>query len=228
MRAILLAAGMGTRLRPLTLTTPKSLIEVNEKPLLERQVEMLKEKGVNEIIVLTGYLNEKFEYLKEKYGVQLVHNDKYDVYNNIYTMYLVREYLKDSYVIDADIYINNNFIKERMETSAYFCADKSDFKDEWKVSFDENYNLKAIDVASGEGHILSGVSYWSKNDGEKIIKKLEEKINEGNFENLYWDNIVKDNIDILNIKVIPLAENDVFEIDNLEELEYVNKSILSK
>ena len=53
MRAILLAAGMGTRLRPLTLDTPKSLIEVNKKPLLERQVEFLKEKGIDEIIVLT-------------------------------------------------------------------------------------------------------------------------------------------------------------------------------
>ena len=65
MRAILLAAGMGTRLRPLTLTTPKSLISVNGQPMLERQIEFLKEKGIDEIIVVTGYLNEKFEYLKE-------------------------------------------------------------------------------------------------------------------------------------------------------------------
>lgn len=56
MRAILLAAGMGNRLRPLTLETPKSLIEVNGKPLLERQVEYLKEKGVEDIIVVIGYL----------------------------------------------------------------------------------------------------------------------------------------------------------------------------
>ncbi|MDY4421953.1 NTP transferase domain-containing protein, partial [Clostridium perfringens] len=91
MRAILLAAGMGTRLRPLTLDTPKSLIEVNGRPLLERQIEFLRERGVEEIIVVTGYLAEKFDYLKDKYGVKLVNNDKYDIYNNIYTMYLVRE-----------------------------------------------------------------------------------------------------------------------------------------
>ena len=57
-------------------------------PILERQVEFLKEKGINEIIVVTGYLNQKFEYLKDKYGVKLVFNDKYDIYNNIYSMYL--------------------------------------------------------------------------------------------------------------------------------------------
>ncbi|MDU5414242.1 MAG: NTP transferase domain-containing protein, partial [Clostridium perfringens] len=102
MRAILLAAGMGTRLRPLTLDTPKSLIEVNGRPLLERQIEFLRERGVEEIIVVTGYLAEKFDYLKDKYGVKLVNNDKYDIYNNIYTMYLVREYLENTYVVDAD------------------------------------------------------------------------------------------------------------------------------
>lgn len=73
MRAILLAAGMGTRLRPLTLTTPKSLVEVNGKPMLERQIEFLREIEIDEIIVVTGYLNEKFKYLREKYGVKLIH-----------------------------------------------------------------------------------------------------------------------------------------------------------
>ncbi|MFQ7565678.1 MAG: NTP transferase domain-containing protein, partial [Clostridium perfringens] len=113
MRAILLAAGMGTRLRPLTLDTPKSLIEVNGRPLLERQIEFLRERGVEEIIVVTGYLAEKFDYLKDKYGVKLVNNDKYDIYNNIYTMYLVREYLEKTYVVDADVYISENFLLEK-------------------------------------------------------------------------------------------------------------------
>ena len=65
MRAILLAAGMGTRLRPLTIDTPKSLISVNGKPMLETQIQFLKEKGIDDIIVVTGYLSEKFEYIKE-------------------------------------------------------------------------------------------------------------------------------------------------------------------
>ncbi|MBJ8133569.1 sugar phosphate nucleotidyltransferase, partial [Bacillus cereus group sp. N3] len=106
MRAILLAAGMGTRLRPLTLTKPKSLVEVNGKPMLERQIEYLQEIGIDEIIVVTGYLSEKFNYLVDKYeNIRLVYNDKYNVYNNIYTMYVVREYLADAYVVDADVYL---------------------------------------------------------------------------------------------------------------------------
>lgn len=201
MRAILLAAGMGTRLRPLTEDTPKSLIEVNGKALLERQVEALKERGIDEVIVVTGYLSEKFDYLRDKYGVKLIHNDKYDVYNNIYTMYLVREYLSDAYVVDADVYINKNFFRRDIGESTYFSEFKSGFKDEWRLIFDDEDKVYDIEVCSSEGYILSGVSYWSESDGEFIVKELENKVESGEFTNLYWDNIVKDNIKNLSVKI---------------------------
>lgn len=225
MRAILLAAGMGTRLRPLTLNTPKSLIVVNGKPLAERQIEALKEKGINDITIVTGYLSEKFEYLKEKYNVNIVYNDKYDKYNNIYTMYLVRELLGDAYVIDADVYINRNFIKDKIKDSTYFSAYKENFNNEWKLEFDNSNNISDINITSGDGYILSGVSYWAENDAKIIVDKLEKAIESKNFENLYWDNIVKDNLENLNIKLEKLNTNDIFEIDSVEELEMM-KSIL--
>ena len=89
MKAIILAAGLGTRLRPMTENTPKALVQVNQKPLIEYQIEFLKEKGINDIIIIVGYLKEQFDYLKEKYGVRLVFNDKYADYNNFYSLYLV-------------------------------------------------------------------------------------------------------------------------------------------
>ena len=63
MQAIILAAGMGTRLRPLTLTTPKPLIHVQGEPMIERQIKFLHEKNIKDIIVVTGYLSEAFDYL---------------------------------------------------------------------------------------------------------------------------------------------------------------------
>ena len=78
MKAIILAAGMGTRLRPLTNEMPKALVKVNGKPMLERQIEFLHEKGIKDIIIVTGYLKEKFDYLQGKYGVELIFNEKYD------------------------------------------------------------------------------------------------------------------------------------------------------
>lgn len=225
MRAIILAAGMGTRLRPITLETPKSLIVVNKKPLLERQIEFLKEKGIDDIIIVIGYLPEKFEYLKEKYGVKLIHNDKYELYNNIYTMYLVRDYLNDSYVIDADVYIAKNFIEKNPKSSAYFSAYKKGFKGEWKLHFDEDLKVNNIEVADGEGYILSGVSYWSHKDTFKIVTKLEDIVEKGEFKNLYWDDIIRNNIAKLDVQVKKISEDSIYEIDNLEELEKVKKIV---
>lgn len=223
MRAILLAAGMGTRLRPLTLETPKSLVKVNGKPMLERQVEYLREVGVEEIIVLTGYLNEKFEYLKEKYGVKLVHNDKYNVYNNIYTMYLVRDYLKDSYVIDADVYLHKNIFKEKVEDSTYFSGYKEGFKGEWILKFDENNKVYDIEVGDGDGYILCGISYWGERDGALIKERLESVIDGGDFTNLYWDDIVKDNLKDLNVYIEKIDSTASYEIDSLDELREVEE-----
>lgn len=229
MRAILLAAGMGTRLRPLTLTTPKSLTKVNGKPMLEQQVEFLREVGIEEIIVVTGYLAEKFTYLEEKYGVTLVHNDKYEVYNNLYTMYLVREYLPNSYVIDADVFLKNNFLLKSPKTSMYFSARKPEFTGEWMLRFDENY--KVYDIVVGDGqhdYILCGVSFWSEEDGRYIINKLEGAVAGGNFKDRYWDNIVKDHIGDLNVYLQEIHPDDSYEIDSLEDLEKVNRLLANQ
>ena len=157
MRAIILAAGMGTRLRPITLTTPKSLIKIGNETLIERQIHFLREKGIDEIIIVTGHLAEKFEFLKDKYQVTLVHNDKYAIYNNFYTMYLVKQYLSNTYVIDADNYLVDNFLSNNLETSTYFSAYKTNFKQEWVLHTNSDSFVTDITIEDGEGPIMCGV-----------------------------------------------------------------------
>lgn len=225
MRAIILAAGMGTRLRPLTKHIPKSLLKVGEEPIIERQIKFLQEKGILEIIIVTGYLKEKFEYLKEKYNVTLIHNDKYDVYNNVYSMYLVKDYLKDTIVTEADVFMTNNFFKTNLTNSTYFTGIKTDFKDEWVLHFDETNKVEDIMIGSGTDYIMTGVSYWSNVDGLFIKDKLVEVIENGQFKNLYWDDIVKDNLENLNIYVSKVNSDDWFEIDSIDDYEKVKNFI---
>ncbi|MEG6534302.1 MAG: sugar phosphate nucleotidyltransferase [Caldibacillus thermoamylovorans] len=223
MRAILLAAGMGTRLRPLTYTTPKSLTIVNGEPLLERQIRFLHEIGINEIIVVTGYLSNKFDYLNEKYNVTLVYNDKYNVYNNVYTMYLVRNYLPDAYVIDADNYLSRNFLIKEPKTSLYFSS-KKPYVNEWALCINREKKVTDIIVSEkGDNYILCGVSYWSKSDGELIRHKLEETIEHKDFKELFWDDVVKENIEDLNVYVQEINIEDTYEIDSLKDLEQVRR-----
>lgn len=228
MRAIILAAGMGTRLRPLTLTTPKSLIEVGGQTLIERQILFLNEIGISEIIIVTGYLSEKFDFLENKYGVKLIHNDKYDTYNNFYSMYLVRDFLSDAYVIDADNYLHTNFLDSDVTISTYFSAYKRGFEDEWLLKCDDNGQVKEIVIGSGEGSILSGVSYWDAKSGQVLNKLIEEILESNDFCNLYWDNLVKDNLDKLTVYKRDIPSNVIFEIDNLDDLDQLQKFLSSQ
>ena len=235
MRAILLAAGMGTRLMPLTKDTPKSLIRVNGTPLIERQIRMLKEIGIHEIIVVTGHLKNAFDYLQTKYRIKLVYNLKYREYNNIYTMYLVKEYLADAYVIDADIYLSRNFLSNSLIHSTYFTGEK-DCINEWCLHWDRNNKVHNITIESGLKSIMSGVSYWNKTDAKIIVRKLEEKIDIllNNTEaqnkttpinNLFWDDIVKENLNILSVYIKKINSTDWFEIDDSKDIKKLEQFV---
>lgn len=230
MRAILMAAGLGTRLRPLTNDTPKSLIEVNGMSLLERQILNLKEIGVDEIIVLTGYLHEKFDDMVKKYNLIKIVNEKYDLYNNIYTMYLAREYLNDAFVIDADQYLTRNFLpKTKPETSVYYSACKENIKGEWIFKYNEDdnriFDIEIADENSKPSYIMSGASFWSEKDGKLLAQKLEEAIKKDNFKDKYWDHIAVENLNNMDVRIEKIDSNDIFEIDNLDDLEYLRNTL---
>ena len=223
MRAIILAAGLGTRLRPMTNNTPKALIKVKDKPLVEYQIEYLKEKGIDEIIVVVGYLHEQFDYLKEKYGVKLVFNDKYAEYNNFYSLYLVKDYLADSYVIDADNYLFKNMFRSDINRSTYFSVYREDCENEWFLIYGDDYKVKDIIVDSKAGRILSGVSFWDKETAEKINKFIDFAYDSNEFMDLYWDNMVKDNISELDVYVEELEANSIYEIDSVKDYNKLEK-----
>ena len=130
MNAIILAAGMGTRLRPLTNDRPKCLVEVNGIPMVERQIQFLKEKGIEDITLISGYKAEALDFLKERYGVDIVFNDRYDSCNNINSLYIVRDRFHDTYVMEGDVYMDKNVLLSDVSQSTYF-AKKKKYENEW-------------------------------------------------------------------------------------------------
>ena len=89
--AVIMAAGMSTRLAPLSYEKPKALLTIHGEVLIERQIRQLQEAGIEDITVIVGYHREQFEYLKDKYGVVLVHNPDYLTRNNNASIYVARE-----------------------------------------------------------------------------------------------------------------------------------------
>lgn len=216
MNAIILAAGMGTRLRPLTNEIPKCLVKVNDVPLVESQINFLLNTGITDITLVSGYKAETLDYLKRKYGVSIVFNDKYGTCNNFYSMYLVRDRLQDTYVVEGDVYMYKNCFTRSIYQSTYFSVWKENYKDEWGLAIDEDNRLKNIVIGNGTGYIMSGISYWRKEDALKICNEIERILSLGNYENFFWDNVVHLLYKDLNIRISKTL--GIYEIDNLTDL----------
>ena len=205
MNAIILAAGMGTRLRPLTNDRPKCLVEVNGIPMVERQIQFLKEKGIEDITLISGYKAEALDFLKEKYGVDIVFNDRY--------------------VMEGDVYMDKNVLLSEVSQSTYF-AKKKKYKNEWGLEVDENNKLVKINIGAGDGYLMSGISYWKADDCKIIVNHMEEVYANKDYTNLYWDNMVLDIYPELDIHVKEIK--DIYEIDTPEELKEVELKLDEK
>ena len=98
MNAIIMAAGTSSRFAPLSYEKPKGLLEVKGEVLIERQIRQLHEAGITDITVVVGYKSAQFHYLAERFGVRLVMNDDYNVYNNTSSIIRVLDSLEDTYI----------------------------------------------------------------------------------------------------------------------------------
>ena len=99
-RAIIMAAGLGNRMKPVTLYTPKPLIKVNGKRMIDTIVDALHQNGIYEIYVVVGYKKEQFyEWARDKSGITILENEYFDTCNNISSLYVARDYIGESIIL---------------------------------------------------------------------------------------------------------------------------------
>lgn len=235
--AIILAAGVGSRLQPLTFTVPKPLIKIAGLPIIERQIIYLKAAGIDEIHLVVGYAATQFDYLKSKYNVQLIFNPEFNNFNNLYSLYVSKHVFGDTWVIEGDVYLKHNFFRPDLDSSTYFSGFKQRIENEWILKFDADFKLEQIvtkdDPLFYKDHpyganIMSGISYWKASDAEIILALLEQKIAQCKDEaqlpfirTYYWDQLVRESVDQLVVKVELIAAEDWYEIDSQDDLNQV-------
>ena len=118
-----MAAGLGNRMKPVTLDTPKPLIKVNGIRMIDTIVNALHENGINEIYVVVGYKKEQFyEWIEDKDGIKIIENNLYDICNNISSLYVARDYIRNAIILDGDqIIYNKKILNTKIIKSGYSC-----------------------------------------------------------------------------------------------------------
>ena len=176
-RAIIMAAGTGTRLHPLTRKTPKPLIPVNGTRMIDSIISALHQNGIFEIIVVVGYKKQLFLPLESEIpGLKLVENLWYDQCNNISSLYAAREYLCDCIIMDGDQVIRNPEILSPMFfRSGYTAAWTDEDTGEWLLTVRDGVIQRCSRSGGKHGWQLYSISRWSEEDGARLRRHLEEK-----------------------------------------------------
>ncbi len=219
-RAIIMAAGIGKRMQPLTCEIPKPLVRVNGVRMIDTVVKGLRENGITEIYVVIGHLKEQFYDLPTQYpGLHLIANPYYDTCNNISSLYVAREYLGDCIILDGDqIIYNTAILNPHFNLSGYnavWCEGKTD---EWLMDVEDGRVKSCSRTGGSHGWQLYSISRWTLEDGKKLRQHLEEEFESGNHQ-IYWDDVgMFCHFDDFVLGIYEMQDTDVVEIDGLDEL----------
>ena len=226
-RAIIMAAGMGNRMKPVTLSTPKPLISVNGKRMIDTVIEGLHNNGIFEIYVVVGYLKDKFKPLEEQYeGLTLVENPYFDTCNNISSLYAVRDKIENAIILDGDqIIYNDKILKPEFERSGYNAVWTDGETDEWLLDVEDGVVKSCSRTGGKGGWQLYSISRWTKEDGKKLKKHLEIEFEQNKNNQIYWDDVALFCYpDEYKLGICPMTYDDIVEIDGFEELMKIDKS----
>ena len=220
-KAIIIAAGQGTRLRPVTDEIPKPLVSVNGVRLIDTTIRALRENGIKDIYIVVGYKKEQFY---DVYGaepdIHLIENPRYAEGNNILSAYFAREFLPDSFVIEGDIIVQNNAVyASEIERSSY-CCEWLPHVPEWAVQ-DVEGRLVFGDIKGGldNAYRMWGISAWNHDDGLKLAEMIREEVETKKNLSLYWDEVaLREHPEEFDLALRKIRSGDLTEIDTVKEL----------
>ena len=224
-RAIFLAAGFGSRLVPITLNTPKPLIRVHGKRIIETLLDAVVKAGIEEIIIVRGYLGEQFDVLLKKYpNIKFFENTIYNEANNISSAYLVKDLFQNAYVFESDLFLSNTKLVRKYEYTSNFLGIPVDVSDDWCFEV-KNGIIVDQKIGGTNCYQMVGISYFTKDDGKKLEKDISDVFNSPGGKEKYWDQVPliakKKNY---KIEVRNCKKEDIIEIDTFNELKQIDKT----
>lgn len=215
-QAVILAAGAGMRMIPLNMEVSKGLLEVNGEVLIERLIRQLQEVGIRKIYVVVGFMKEKYEYLMDAYGVELIVNPEYAVKNNLHSLYLAREHLTNAYVIPCDSWCSHNPFSREELYSWYMVTDRFDLDSSVRVS----HKGELIAVPKGTaGNSMIGICYLTQPDSDTVCTRLEAMDAEPRYDDVFWEETLRDK----GRMIVPARLMDAGEIVSIKTFEQLRE-----
>lgn len=224
-RAVFIAAGFGSRLVPITLNTPKPLVRVKGKRIIDSLIDAVLAAGIEEIVIVRGYLKEQFDQLLYKYPmIKFIDNNLFNEANNVSSSLLAKDLLSNSYVFEADLLLYNPNIIKKYQYTSNFLGIKKEKSDDWCFET-ENKIIVREKIGGKNCYQMVGISYWNEQDGKKLSKHIPEAFYAPGGKELYWEQvplvIFKDEY---KVEVRECLQDDIIEIDTFNELKALDKS----
>lgn len=223
-RAVFIAAGFGSRLVPITLNTPKPLVRVNGKRMIDTLLDAVIAAGIEEIYVVRGYLGEQFDQLLYKYPMlKFIENPLYNEANNISSAMLARHLLQNAYVLEADLVLYNPKLIQKYQYTSNYLGVPVDKTDDWCFET-KNRIITKVMVGGINCHHMYGISYWTAEDGAKLQEDIKTVYEMPGGKERYWDEVaLRYCLDHYQVEVRPCTFEDIIEIDTFSDLKKLDK-----
>ena len=226
-RAVFIAAGFGSRLVPITFNTPKPLVRVHGVRIIDRLIDACLAAGIEEIVIVRGYLGELFDQLLYKYPmIKFLENPVYNEANNMSSALVARYLLSNAYVFEADLLISNPKIIKKYHFTSDFLAIRKTRSDDWCFRVKDGVIIE--EKVGGEGDDIwqmVGISYWNAADGHKLSQDIQDIYQSPGGKERYWEQVpLVYRRDHYAVEVRPCLDEDIVEIDTFNELKAIDKT----
>lgn len=212
--AIILAAGFGMRMVPISQSVPKAFLEVKGERLIERLIRQLREAGIHDISVVVGFMKDSFEYLIDDFGVSLIVNEEYASRNNLHSLALAANRISGTYIVPCDIWCAKNPFTDTELYSWYLVSDRQNRESTVRVN--RKNELVSVDEDE-DGSRMIGISYICADDAENICTRLRELDQNRLYEQSFWEAALYQK-DRMCIRAKICADEDMVEINTYEQL----------
>lgn len=223
--AIILAAGTSSRFAPLSFEKHKAFTEVKGELLIERQIRQLSEAGVKDIYIVTGYKAEQFDYLKDKYGVQLIHNADYARRNNNSSIWVAKDVISNSYICSSDNYFLYNPFEKEVDSAYYASLFSEGTTQEWCMR-ERDGTIDSVTIGGENAWYMIGHVFWDEEFSEKFIRILNQEYELPETADKLWENIYIEHLDELKLKIKKYPPDYIYEFDTLDELRQFDASYI--